>query len=59
MGRQAPQVPGLLPLEDRMNARYQRFGQRWQPNCEFNSPLTNDIRISWRERWRPRSWESE
>ena len=24
-------VPGLLPLEERMNGRYERFGQRWRP----------------------------
>ena len=31
-------VPGLLPLEDRMNARYERFGQRWQPRiCSSRS----------------------
>ena len=28
-------VPGLLPLENRMNARYERFGQRWQPRDMF------------------------
>jgi hypothetical protein len=37
-------VPGLLPLEDRMNARYQRFGQRWQPRDMFQ-PIVNGIRI--------------
>ena len=37
-------VPGLLPLEQRMNSRYQRFGQRWQPKNMFQ-PLVNDIRI--------------
>jgi hypothetical protein len=37
-------VPGLLPLEQRMNARYERFGQRWQPKNMFQ-PLVNDIRI--------------
>jgi len=38
------QVPGLLPLEDRMNARYQRFGQRWQPRDMFQ-PIVDGIRI--------------
>ena len=37
-------VPGLLPLEDRMNARYERFGQRWQPSDMFQ-PIVNGIRI--------------
>jgi hypothetical protein len=37
-------VPGLLPLEDRMNARYERFGQRWQPRDMFQ-PIVNGIRI--------------
>jgi len=37
-------VAGLLPLEDRMNARYQRFGQRWQPRDMFQ-PIVNGIRI--------------
>lgn len=37
-------VPGLLPLEQRMNSRYERFGQRWQPKNMFQ-PLVNDIRI--------------
>jgi hypothetical protein len=37
-------VPGLLPLEQRMNSRYERFGQRWQPKHMFQ-PLVNDIRI--------------
>jgi len=38
------EVPGLLPLEQRMNSRYERFGQRWQPKNMFQ-PLVNDIRI--------------
>ncbi|HTS66996.1 MAG TPA: M14 family zinc carboxypeptidase [Candidatus Acidoferrales bacterium] len=38
------EVPGLLPLEQRMNGRYERFGQRWQPKNMFQ-PLVNDIRI--------------
>ncbi len=38
------EVPGLLPLEQRMNSRYERFGQRWQPRNMFQ-PLVNDIRI--------------
>ncbi len=37
-------VPGLLPLEDRMNARYERFGQKWQPRDMFQ-PIVNGIRI--------------
>ncbi len=37
-------VPGMLPLEDRMNARYERFGQRWQPKDMFQ-PIVNGIRI--------------
>jgi hypothetical protein len=37
-------VPGLLALEDRMNSRYQRFGQRWQPKDMFQ-PIVDGIRI--------------
>lgn len=37
-------VPGLLPLEERMNARYERFGQRWQPK-DMTQPIVNGIRI--------------
>ncbi len=37
-------VPGMLALEDRMNARYERFGQRWQPRDMFQ-PIVNGIRI--------------
>ena len=37
-------VPGLLDLENRMNARYQRFGQRWQPQ-NMQQPVVNGIRI--------------
>jgi hypothetical protein len=37
-------VPGLLPLEERMNARYERFGQRWQPE-NMQQPLVDGIRI--------------
>jgi hypothetical protein len=37
-------VPGLLDLESRMNARYQRFGQRWQPR-NMQQPLVKGIRI--------------
>jgi hypothetical protein len=37
-------VPGLLELEARMNARYQRFGQRWQPE-NMQQPIVNGIRI--------------
>jgi len=37
-------VPGMLELEDRMNSRYERFGQRWQPRDMFQ-PIVNGIRI--------------
>jgi hypothetical protein len=37
-------VDGLLPLEERMNSRYERFGQRWQPRDMFQ-PIVNGIRI--------------
>jgi hypothetical protein len=37
-------VPGLLGLEERMNSRYERFGQRWQPKDMFQ-PIVNGIRI--------------
>ena len=37
-------VPGLLDLESRMNARYERFGQRWQPE-NMQQPIVNGIRI--------------
>ena len=37
-------VPGLLDLENRMNARYERFGQRWQPQ-NMTQPIVNGIRI--------------
>ncbi len=37
-------MPGLLPLETRMNDRYQRFGQRWQPK-DMTQPIVNGIRI--------------
>jgi hypothetical protein len=37
-------VDGLLALEDRMNSRYERFGQRWQPRDMFQ-PIVNGIRI--------------
>ena len=37
-------VPGLLELEARMNARYLRFGQRWQPE-NMQQPIVNGIRI--------------
>ncbi len=37
-------VPGLLDLETRMNDRYQRFGQRWQPK-DMTQPIVNGIRI--------------
>jgi hypothetical protein len=36
--------PGLLNLESRMNARYERFGQRWQPE-NMQQPIVNGIRI--------------
>jgi hypothetical protein len=38
------QVPGMLALEDRMNSRYERFGQRWQPR-DMYQPIVNGIRI--------------
>ena len=38
------QVPGMLALEDRMNSRYERFGQRWQPR-DMSQPIVNGIRI--------------
>ncbi len=37
-------VPDLLPLETRMNDRYGRFGQRWQPK-DMTQPIVNGIRI--------------
>jgi len=37
-------VTGLLPLEERMNARYQRFGQRWDPRY-MAQPIVNGIRF--------------
>ncbi len=37
-------VPNLMPLEDRMNSRYERFGQRWQPKDMFQ-PLVDGVRI--------------
>ncbi len=37
-------VPGLLDLESRMNSRYERFGQRWQPD-NMQQPIVNGIRI--------------
>jgi hypothetical protein len=37
-------VPGMLALEERMNGRYERFGQRWQPKDMFQ-PIVNGIRI--------------
>src|SRR5439155_18142203 len=36
--------PRLLDLENRMNARYQRFGQRWQPE-NMQQPVVDGIRI--------------
>jgi len=38
------QVPGLLDLENRMNDRYKRFGQRWQPE-NMQQPIVDGIRI--------------
>ncbi len=38
------QVPGLLALEQRMNARYQRFGQTWDPRYMVQ-PVVGGIRI--------------
>src|SRR6185312_4578260 len=37
-------VPGLLPLENRMNARYQRWGQAFQPD-NMQQPVVHGIRI--------------
>ena len=37
-------VPGLLDLENRMNARYERYGQRWQPE-NMQQPVVDGIRI--------------
>jgi hypothetical protein len=37
-------VPGLMDLESRMNARYERFGQRWQPR-NMQQPIVNGVRI--------------
>lgn len=37
-------VPGLLPLETRMNARYERYGQRWDPRY-ITQPIVGGIRI--------------
>ncbi|MHB8412767.1 MAG: M14 family metallopeptidase [Candidatus Acidiferrales bacterium] len=37
-------VPGLLPLEGRMNARYERYGQRWDPHY-MTQPIVGGIRI--------------
>ncbi|HEX4227198.1 MAG TPA: M14 family zinc carboxypeptidase [Bryobacteraceae bacterium] len=38
------EVPGLLSLEERMNDRYERFGQRWQPK-DMTQPIVDGIRI--------------
>ncbi|MDE3154764.1 MAG: hypothetical protein KGN76_06655, partial [Acidobacteriota bacterium] len=37
-------VPGLMPLESRMNARYQRWGQRWDPD-HMMQPIVGGVRI--------------
>ncbi|MGB8590907.1 MAG: M14 family zinc carboxypeptidase [Candidatus Acidiferrales bacterium] len=37
-------VPDLLPLEERMNARYERFGQRWDPRY-MAQPIVGGIRF--------------
>ena len=37
-------VPDLLPLEARMNARYERFGQRWDSRY-MAQPIVGGIRI--------------
>jgi len=37
-------VAGLLPLETRMNARYERYGQRWDPRY-ITQPIVGGIRI--------------
>jgi hypothetical protein len=38
------QLPDLMALEDRMNARYQRFGQRWDPDYMLQ-PIVGGVRI--------------
>ena len=38
------EVPGLLPLETRMNDRYQRWGQAFQPD-NMQQPVVGGIRI--------------
>ncbi|MGE5243552.1 MAG: M14 family zinc carboxypeptidase [Betaproteobacteria bacterium] len=37
-------VPDLMPLETRMNARYQRWGQRWDPD-HMMQPIVGGVRI--------------
>jgi hypothetical protein len=37
-------LPDLMALEDRMNARYQRFGQRWDPDYMLQ-PIVGGVRI--------------
>jgi hypothetical protein len=37
-------VPGLLPLEERENARYERYGRRWEPR-RMVQPIFSGIRI--------------
>ena len=38
------QVPGLMPLENRMNSRYQRWGQAFQPD-NMQQPIVGGVRI--------------
>ena len=37
-------VPGLMPLENRMNARYERWGQRWDPD-HMMQPIVGGVRL--------------
>ena len=37
-------VPGLMPLENRMNSRYQRWGQAFQPD-NMQQPIVGGVRI--------------
>jgi hypothetical protein len=37
-------VPGLLPVEERENARYERYGQRWDPRY-MAQPIVSGIRL--------------
>jgi hypothetical protein len=37
-------LPDLMALEERMNARYQRYGQRWDPDYMLH-PIVGGVRI--------------